>query len=151
MQLDPKKIDWSDPKAFVSDYFTVHDALWLPTWGRLGNVADGLTDEIKANLVDLFNCMDWVQDFLGVKLNVHCAWRPKAYNSLPSIGGAPTSMHIVGKACDFDPTGMNCDKIRVTLVPKLAEWLMRMERRAGPWLHLDRKLVPAGGTRYFIP
>ena len=144
------KINWSDGTSKVSPHFSVHEALWLPTWGRLATEADGLTLEIKANLILLFDRMEVVREFVGKAINVHVTYRPKLYNK--EIKGATNSAHIYGKAIDFDVAGMTCDAVRKLIVPKLVAWDMRCEHLDGTnWVHLDTKSVGSSGTRYFIP
>jgi hypothetical protein len=147
---DYKMVDWTDPKSMVSKYFSVHEALYLPTWARLATEDDGLTDEIKANLIILCQKMDIARDYFGRSINVHVTFRPLRYNKL--IGGAPNSAHAVGKACDFDISGLTCDEARAKIMAddKLDEWNMRMEKRDGSdWIHLD--CYPVLHSRYFLP
>ena len=143
-------VDWTDPKSMVSKYFSVHEALYLPTWARLATEDDGLTDEIKANLIILCQKMDIVRDYFGSPINVHVTFRPPAYNKL--IGGALNSSHCRGEAMDYDVIGMICDDARSKIIAddKLDEWNMRMEKRDGSnWVHCDTAAVIH--NRYFIP
>ena len=144
------EIDWTDPKAQVSKHFTVHEAIYLPTWGRLATETDGLTDEVKANLITLFAKMDIVREYFGKPINVHVTYRPEEYNKL--IGGAPMSAHKFGKACDFDVSGMNCDDVRSQIMANhlLETWDFRMEMLPGSvWVHLGNDWK--SGIRYFKP
>ena len=137
----------------VSSFFSVRECLWLPTWGRMATEADGLTDEIKANLVALCNKMDQVRAWFGQSVNVHVTYRPLKYNQ--EIGGALHSMHSVGSAMDFNIVSVDCDTARKMIMDSsmLVAWDMRMEDNppGSHWVHLDCKEVPAGGHRYFIP
>ena len=146
-------IDWTDPHCKVSDFFTVHECLNLPTWNRMATEADGLTEEVKANLIKLCTAMDKVRVFFNHSINVHCCFRPAKYNS--EVGGAPHSMHSLGSAMDFNVVSLECkDAIAMMLKDnKLEEWGMRCENNgpAPTWIHLDLKIVPEGGHRYFIP
>lgn len=148
---DPKvTIDWTNPKVKISKYFTVKEALYLPSWNRLANESDGLTDEIKNNLVILFNKLDKVREYFQKSINVHVTYRPEEYNKL--IGGAPMSAHKIGKACDFDISGMNCDEVRNKIMDNslLDIWNLRMEHLDGSnWIHLGNDYK--NGNRYFIP
>lgn len=151
-QLEVKmaEIDWTDHKAKVSEYFSVHEALWLPTWNRLANESDGLTEDVKSNLVIMFKKLDLVRSYLGKPILVHVAFRPTAYNTL--VKGAKASSHLIGKAVDWHPAGLDCDKARELLEPCLEQWGLRMEKLPNSnWIHNDCKEVPAGGVRYFIP
>jgi uncharacterized protein YcbK (DUF882 family) len=145
-----KNIDWTNISFHLSAHFTVRDALWLPKWNRLANDADGLTLEIKANLILLFDKMETVREFLGNQpINVHVTYRPKLYNKL--VKGATNSAHIYGKACDFDVEGLDCDTVRSLIVPKLEVWGLRCEKVKGAnWAHIDTR-EPGSGNRYFIP
>lgn len=143
-------IQWTDPNTKLTQYFTVKDALWLPTWNRLAIAKDGLGPTQQANLSMLMVVMDKVRAFLAKPIIVHVSFRPYAYNKL--IGGALNSSHVEGKACDFHVAGMTCDAVRAALLPKLEEWGLRMENLPGSsWVHLDTRPVPKGGTRFFKP
>lgn len=140
-------MDWTNPLIKLTDHFTVKEALWLPTWGRLATSADGLDEVTKANLVKLFHKMDQIRETLGKPINVHVSYRPAAYNA--QIGGAQHSAHVLGLACDFD-AGEDCDATRATLEPLLEQLGVRMERKPGSgWVHID--LMSPHPNRYFIP
>lgn len=149
-------IDWTDQNSKVSSHFTVKDCLYLPTWGRLANESDGLTDEIKESLVNLCAVMEGVRSFLGNRpIHVHCMYRPAAYNKI--IGGSPRSAHITGCAIDFHVDKLSdnkgCDSIRMLLQPKLTEFGIRMEDVSAKsnrnWVHIDT--LPPNPNRYFKP
>lgn len=139
-------IDWKDPKSKVSKYFTVKECLWLPQWNRMANEEDGLTDEIKQNIIQLCYQMDVVREYLNSPINVHCFYRPDAYNKL--VGGAANSAHKDGMAIDWDTPGINCNELRPKLVDKLEEWCLRCEDHQGNWIHLDSRSVGPSG-RFF--
>lgn len=137
----------------ISTHFTLHEAIYLPTWSREATDQDGLTDEVLSNLKTLFSKMDQVRDHFNAPIRVHVAFRPAKYNQ--EIGGAKNSAHLYGMACDFDVEGLDCEKARQDLLDSgLLETLnMRMENN-GPdahWIHLDTREVPNGGHRYFKP
>lgn len=156
------KIDWSDPRCQVSKFFTVREAIWLPTRSRLASSGDGLDAEACAALVFIFQKMDLVREFVGLPMLVHVAYRPAAYNT--EIGGAKDSAHIARAGniaavdwssvvvSDMSP-GENCDTLRQAIAPKLEEWGLRMEDNppGSPWIHLDTMPVPEGGHRVFLP
>lgn len=147
-------VDWNNPASKVSKYFTVKEMTYLPSW----KVCHLPSEEEKVNLIKLANKMDQIREFLGRPINVHCAIRPilncpgnpnhgKDYNAY--IGGAPKSGHRLGSACDFD-CGENCDSTRAKLLPKLAEFGIRVEAlAASTWVHVD--LMVPHPNRYFIP
>lgn len=145
-----KVIKWDDPKCMISLHFTVKEALWLPQWHRLANESDGLTDEIKENLITLCQKLDIMRNFFDKPINIHVMFRPPEYNKL--IGGAKNSSHCLGKAVDFDIIGLDCDTVRKMIMDanKLEEWKMRMEDLPGsPWIHLD--ITPIIAHRFFKP
>ena len=149
-KVDP--IDWTNPSSKVSKYFTVKEALYLPTWNRMANDKDGLNDEIKTNLVALFAKMDLIRDFFGVAVLVHCAYRPEEYNKL--IGGAPKSAHKIGKGCDFHVESLNCDFARdkIILAGLLDRLELRMESKPkSNWVHVDMYPPSVSGGKRFFP
>jgi len=132
----------------ITAHFTWKEALFLPTWNRVANENDGLSQEIKTNLIDIFGILEKIRSLLGNRpISVHCAYRPSKYNSV--IGGATRSAHVQGKAVDFSIAGISCDEVRAILVPRLDELMIRMEKLNGSnWIHIDtNKTRP----RYFIP
>jgi hypothetical protein len=161
-------INWSDPSCKISRYFTVKDAIFLPRWNRLATESDGLTEDAKAGLVDLFQKMDLVREFLGVAIWVHVSFRPIEYNEL--IGGANDSAHVARSievdekkvfiaAVDwsahiFDHIGeSDCDKIRELLRPRLVQFGLRMEENppGSTWVHTDTRPVLPGHLPNFLP
>jgi hypothetical protein len=145
-------IDWSNPNCKISKYFTVKEAIWQSEWNRLATEKDGLTEEIKANIVWFFNNkMDLVREIFG-PLVVKSAYRCPAYNKL--IGGAKNSAHMflekfVG-ACDFwrdqngdgVKNGKDCDLIKMVLKPLLKKLGLRMEDNGAgaTWVHVDSRI-----------
>lgn len=159
VEIEP---DWSNPSSKIAKYFTVKDALMLREWNRIGNESDGLNDTVKKNLVEVFRIMDLIREFLNKPVYIKSAWRPSAYNI--AIGGAAQSAHMASveyAAVDFwcdqdgdgDKDGDDCDLIKDQLMPKLAEWGIRMEDngKGARWVHIDTKPVPKGGNRFFKP
>ena len=141
------EIDWTDPKAKVSKYFSVKECLYLPTWSRMANESDGLDDIIKKNLQSLCHAMDEVREYFDKPITVHVTYRPDAYNKL--IGGAPKSKHVQGMAMDFSIKGLTCDEVRKSFKDNnlLELWGMRCEDLPGSsWTHLD-----IGGKGFFKP
>jgi hypothetical protein len=156
-------VDWTDPKAKLSKYFTVREALWLPTWGRMATTDDGLDDDAKEALWRFFNeYMDAVRSAIGKPVSVHVTFRPAKYNK--EIGGAASSSHMARRdktygliaACDFsaDATsenlGKDCDAIRALLKPKLEALGIRMEDNGdgSTWVHVDNR-APGPSGRFF--
>jgi len=154
-------IDWKDPAAKISRFFTVREALWLTGWNRLANETDGLNETVKANLLAVFRKMDLIRELLGRPVYVKSAYRPRAYNL--AIGGAAQSSHMANEtsaAVDFwcdtngdgDKDGDDCDAIKAALMPKLEMWGIRMEDngKGARWVHVDTR-IPGPAGRFFKP
>lgn len=156
--IDWKTIDWTNPAAKVGRYFSVHEALYIPSW-RVQHVP---SDREKQNICLHAAAMDKARELVGKPFNVHCWIRPtsvnapgttahgKNYNKL--VGGATRSQHIGGLAVDFScfTSGINCDKVRDLVRPHLEEFKLVMEEYPGSgWVHLDSRFVPVGGSRTF--
>ena len=159
-------INWSNRVEKISERFSVHDAIYLPKWDRLAVATDNFTEDSQIGLIALFQKMDCVRDLLGVPIIVHCAFRSTKYNFL--VNGAQDSAHIARKilvdgkkyfiaAVDFHPLldcptqGDKCDKARKKIEPELESLSLRMEDnpKNSPWIHLDSRPVPNGGSRIF--
>jgi hypothetical protein len=145
-----------DGSSAISRHFVWKDALYLPTWSRMAQLSDGLTELTLSNLKAFFQTMDLVRDFFAAPIFVHVAYRPKAYNHL--VGGAENSTHIAqlpGEAAvDFHVQGVSCDQARERILKdgKLEEWKLRMEKNPGSdWVHLDCRVPAPGHARYFVP
>lgn len=153
-------IDWNDPKAKISKYFTVKEALLLSSINTLHLPSE----EEKANIIALAEKMDKVREFLGKGIIVHCWIRPTSVNCTdPKYQGfdynsyigskAKKSAHVLGKAIDFHVAGYEnsygCDAMRTLLIPKLEEWGMRMEDINGSWIHMD--IAEVKSQRFFKP
>lgn len=129
-------------------WFTVKEALWLPSWKRQATESE-LRPAIRAELDRLFTIMDLVRDLVNRPVKIHCAFRPPAYNKL--VGGAKASCHLTGRACDFSVPGLTCDQVRTKLLPYLEYLGVRMENLPGSnWVHIDTR-PPGPGGRYFTP
>lgn len=149
-------INWLDPKAKISKYFTVKEALWLPSW----QVMHTPSDTEKDNIVKMAQAMDLVRDFIDSPISIHVWIRPSTVNAPGSahdqqdynafIKGAKSSSHRLGRAVDWSCKGQDCDDVRAKLEPKLEEFGLRMEKLLGSsWVHLDN--MPVISNRYFKP
>lgn len=152
-------IEWANPASHITEHFTVRDALWLNQWGRLADRGDGLTDEIKTNIVKTAGWLETVRAIIRRPILVRSWYRPRSYNV--AIGGAKFSQHMEGNAVDWwtdadgdgDQDGADCDALKSMLMPHLVRLGLRMEDN-GPgarWVHLDDKAVARGGRRFFKP
>ncbi len=162
-------INWFNPAEKISKYFTVREALWLPSWSAIHQPSEAE----KAEILKTAQVMDKVREFIGKPITVHCwlrpgklvcpAFDPKTvkpdtpakvaalaaldYNAY--VGGATSSSHKTGKAVDWD-CGEDCDETRKKLLPKLAELGLRMEDLPGSsWVHNDTS--PPNPNRFFKP
>lgn len=153
----PARINWLDPKAKISKYFTVHEALWLPSW----SVYHIPSDLEKASILKLAKAMDNVRELIDNSIVVHVWIRPLSLNSPghPRHGqnynafvkGAPGSAHRYGKAVDWSSPGISCDELRSKILPKLAEFNLCMEDLPGSnWVHNDT-FLPRKTGRFFKP
>jgi Peptidase M15 len=151
-------IDWGDPACPISTYFTVKDAIWLPSWSRLATAADGLDDDVKRRLFFfLTGAMDDLRAALGKPIVTHVTYRPPAYNVL--VGGAKGSAHqCLGEwaAMDWHLQGsegeVGCGRVRQRILDlgMLEHLGLRMEDRPGSdWVHTDSH--PVGTARFFKP
>lgn len=153
-------IDWTDPQARVSKYFSVHETLFLPSWREyhIPNKSE------KEEILKLALIMDEVRKFVDNPILVHVWIRPNKANIPGSkwnghdynhyIGStAKRSAHIYGRAIDFHVSGsegpQGCAAIRQKLLPKIEGWDLRMEDNEGGWIHLDTN--PVKNNRFFKP
>lgn len=147
------EINWLNPECQASRYFTVKDCIYLPQWGRLAGLDDGLTKETKYQIKRFLDrVMDPVRIFLDRPIRVHCLYRPPTYNEL--VGGSLSSSHqILGPwaACDFDVEELTCGEVGALLLPRLESFGARMENHGNDpsWIHLDSH--PVITSRYFKP
>jgi hypothetical protein len=135
-------IDWTNPKAKISKYFIVKEALYLPSWQAL-HIPSKVEQE---NILKLAEKMDLVREFIKSTISVHCWIRPVLNNPASPyhgqdynahVKGAPGSSHKTGLAVDWSCIGSNCDDLRKFLIGKLAEWDLRMEDLPkSTWIHL---------------
>ncbi len=155
---EPKKveIDWTDPKAKISKYFTVKEALYLPSW----NVLHIPSEEEKENIVKMAEKMDLIREELKSPISIHVWIRPvlnqpdnirhgQDYNAF--IKGAKKSAHKIGQGVDWSCSGKTCDEVRELLKGKLEEFDIRMEDIKGAnWVHVDM-MKPFNNVRFFKP
>jgi len=137
-------IHWKDPNCKVSKYFTVKECLWLPQWKVLGEP----NNLVKVNIHTLAAKMDYIREILGEPIIITSWFRPHGYNSLKSIGGATSSIHINGGAVDFVCKSLLPTEVQKRLLPFLDLLNIRMENCDKGRTHIDlgREI-----NRYFLP
>jgi hypothetical protein len=146
-----------NPQDKISQYFTYHEFLWLPSWNRLADESDGLDDDVVDRLKVLAEKLDIVREYFDKPIRIHVAYRPAKYNA--QIGGAKSSAHCAAvnmeAAVDFDVIGLTCDEAKAMILQddKLADWDMRMEDlpQGSGWIHLDTRPLIPGHNRCFKP
>ncbi len=153
-----RPLNWTDPNTRLSRFFTVHEALWLPSW-QIYHIP---SDEEKDSIIEFAKKMDVVRGYYGIPINIHCWIRPASVNNnessyhgmnynIAAHSTAKNSPHITGRAVDFHfqnfsgPSG--CSEMKARLTPHLDEWGLRMEDNTGAWIHLDN--FPVGVNRVF--
>jgi hypothetical protein len=150
-------LDWAKPASKISKYFTVKEALWLPSW----EIIHLPSDQEKAEILKTAEKMDLIREYLGQPIIVHCWIRPKCANAPATkwdrknynafVGGAPGSAHAEGKAVDFHVAKMTCGEVRQILTSKLEDFQIRMEDIDGNWVHIDTRHPPKKKSRFFKP
>jgi len=155
-----QEINWSNYNDRVSPHFTVHEALFLPSW-RIYHMP---SDEEKQEIVKTADVMERIRNLFSQPISIHCWMRPLKVNNPSSerhgqnynrfIGSRATrSAHIFGKAVDFHVNGYQgpsgCANVRQRLIPYLEGWNIRMEDKEGGWIHIDTN--PVVSSRFFKP
>ena len=171
IQVKPE-IDWENPSTKISEFFTVHDACWLPSW-KIHHIP---SDQEQENLIKTAKKLDEVKKLLNKDIKIHVWIRPNSVNCPTSdkhgqdynkaIGGASKSSHISGLAVDFSCVGSSVDEILNILEPKCEELQFALENngsierikskggKGGPrnWIHLQiLPLLRAPHFRIFNP
>lgn len=141
----PTGIDWTNPDAPVSKYFSVSNCLYLHNWKRLATTEDGFDPD---QLIALCEKLDMVREILGFPMNIHCIFRSQAYNAAQNIK-PEKDVHSMSIAADFDcGPNLTIQQVKDILLPKLAELGIRMEFGTTSWVHLDLR-APGPSGRYF--
>ena len=141
-------IDWTDPSQKVSQHFTVGEAITLHSWNRLATLEDGLTEDVKAQLVKTCQIMDEVRETIGVPINVNCTFRSVKYNQ-EVLHSLPNDVHAKGMAIDFDCNSkLTIEQTKEKVRPLLAKLNIRMEGGTTTWIHLDTKAVGPSGREF---
>lgn len=116
-----------------SKNFTWAEALYLPRW-EMHTLPT--SPNVFLAIEKTAMKMQAIRDFLNKQIRVTNWFRPTKYNDF--IGGAKGSSHIRGLACDFQVLGLDADTARGLVLPKLAEFEIRMENLPkSNWVHID--------------
>jgi hypothetical protein len=147
-QAGTTQLNWADATCKITEHFTVGEAIALHAWNRLATEDDGLTDEVKAQIVKLCTIMESVRTLLNVPINTHCIFRSVKYNQ-EVLKSLPNDVHSFGQAVDFDSNpALTIQQVKDILEPKLESLNIRMEKGTTTWVHLDTHAVGPSG-RYF--
>lgn len=136
----------------VSIFFDWKDALFLPQYNRLATEADGVTAEVKANLIVLFSKLDKIREHFNKPIIIHVAYRSPEYNTL--VKGAANSAHLRGMAADFHIVGISCDDVRKDILDNNLLEILGMRCEDNPnsnWIHLGIDQPLPGHNRFFKP
>ena len=148
MEYLPQDIDWTKATAMVTKHFTVAEAISLHSWNRLANEDDGLTDEIKANLIKTFEMMESIRTIIGCSINVHCGFRSVKYNE-EVLKSLPHDVHAAGMAADWDANSCyTIEEAKEKIRPHLEELNIRLEGGTTTWLHNDWHAVGPSGREF---
>lgn len=141
-------IDWTDPKAKITEHFTVSDAIMLHSWNRLANESDGLTEDLKDKLIVLCKKMEEIRLLVGCPINVHCMFRSMKYNQ-EVVKAIPNDVHARAEAADWDalPT-LTIEQAKEKIRPNLESLQIRMESGTATWIHNDVHPVGPSGREF---
>ena len=96
---------------------------------------------------ELLDALQVVRTDWNNPLSINCGYRCPAHNA--AVGGAPSSAHQTGQACDvYDPDG----SLKAWIAPLLEKYGLYMEapHYTSNWCHLQTRPT-ASGNRVFIP
>ena len=153
-------VNWKTKNSYITPHFSVHEALWLPSW----RIYHKPSAPEKKQIIRLAEAMENIRGLFNRPITIHCWIRPlkvnapntrrhgKNYNRY--IGSrAKKSAHIFGQAVDFHIKGYSgkkgCRKARQIILPHLKQWGIRMENNSGGWIHIDN--YPVKNKRFFKP
>jgi len=120
-----------------SQFFTWHEALYLPSWGRHvkpSDVTNTSMETVLNNIEKQAHQLDKVRQHFGKAVVVHCWLRPPAYNK--QIGGASNSAHLRGTATDFHVEGVSAETVRNAVKSGKIKYPGAGENNVS-WVHLD--------------
>lgn len=121
--------------TYITEHFKFSEALFLKTWG-IYVYPD--TQDVWTNIQKTADVLELIRSIIGKPLHITSWYRPEKYNIM--IGGAHSSMHVLGLAADFHCDGISCDEVRAILLPHLHALDIRMEAGdAQNRVHIDLK------------
>jgi uncharacterized protein YcbK (DUF882 family) len=68
-----------------------------------------MPNDVLTNVIKLANEMQIIRDYFNKPIKINSSYRSVDYNK--TIGGAKSSQHILGKACDFNVIGLTPDTV----------------------------------------
>jgi hypothetical protein len=146
--VETVKIDWARASTMLSQHFCVGEMIALHAWDRLATEEDGLTDEVKANLLRLCGIMEKIRTILSCSINVHCGFRSVKYNQ-EVLKSLPHDVHSMGMAVDLDVNEcMTIEQAKEKIRPHLEELNIRLEGQTSTWIHIDFHAVGPSGREF---
>lgn len=142
------EIDWTKVTCQITAHVSVGEAITLHAWNRLANADDGLTDQIKANIVKTCQMMEEIRNIVGCPINIHCMFRSEQYNK-EVVKAIPNDVHAQGEAADWDalPT-LTIEQAKEKIRPHLEKLNIRLEGGTPTWLHNDWHAVGPSGREF---
>jgi hypothetical protein len=105
-------------KTFNKDHTT---GVSMPTYNRYTQLTTNFRygeffcqgvqppDSLYPNILALAQELQKLRTLLGKSITIISGWRTVAHNA--SVGGAPSSQHLLGKAADIIVEGLEADKV----------------------------------------
>lgn len=73
-----------------------------------------MPESVRTNITKLAEQMQIIRDHFGKAITINSGYRSPDYNK--RIGGAKYSQHLLGKACDFNISGLRPNKVAKCLL-----------------------------------
>lgn len=123
----------------LSEHFDLEELIASPTAKRLG-IDNTPPEYAKVNLIRLAVALERVRELGGNKpLRINSGYRCSTLNK--TVGGSPSSYHLLGLAADFDPPpGMTHNELQHAIAKSGMDFDLCMEEKArdgGHWIHLQ--------------